>query len=230
MKDNFTIKSLSKDDRPREKMLSKGKNFMTDSELLAILLNSGSRKESALSLAQRILNNVNNNLDQLGELSEKQLMSFKGVGEAKALKIMAALELGKRRNASNIIQKNSILTSKEAYNFISVELDDLKHEEFWIILLNIKNQILAKIKIGEGSNVATIVDIKKIFRHVIEYNATSFIVCHNHPSGETTPSNNDLKLTSNIKKAAELFNANLIDHIICGKKNYYSFVDNNNLI
>jgi len=224
-----TIKNLAKEDRPREKLLSKGKQSLTDSELLAILLNSGSKNESAISLAQRILKDVENDIDKLGEITAAGLMKYAGVGEAKAIHVIAALELGRRRNASSVKQKNSITSSKDAYEFLSAELNDLDHEQFWVILMNVKNQILAKEKIGEGSNTATIVDVKKIFRKVLEFNAVSLIVCHNHPSGEINPSDSDIKLTSNISKSAALLDVKLLDHIIFGKKKYYSFADSGNI-
>ena len=220
-----SIKSWAPEDRPREKMILKGRNALSDAELLAILMGSGNIKESALDLAKRILSDVDNDLNQLGKVTLEKFMAYQGIGEAKAVSIVAALELGRRRRESKVKKVNSISNSRDVFNYMQSVLADLQHEEFWAIYLNVKNHIIARAQIGQGGVTQTLVDPKKIFRMAIEHNAVSIIVCHNHPSGEVEPSKSDYNLTDKIKNGAKLLELKLLDHIIVGMNTYYSFAD-----
>lgn len=224
-KQYISIKSWAEDDRPREKLLSKGRNALSDSELIAILIGSGSKNESAVDLSQKILAKAKNNLNQLGRLSVNDLMEFKGIGEAKAITIAAALELGRRRKKDGPLKKDKILTSRDAFEIFHPQLD-LHYEEFWILLLNRANNVINKINISNGGVTGTVVDIKKILKHAIENLSTSIILCHNHPSGNIHPSQADIDLTKNLKQAAALMEIQVVDHIILGENSYYSFADN----
>lgn len=225
-----SIKTWAAEDRPREKMLTKGKTALSDAELIAILLRSGSRKETAIDLARRILNDADNNLAHLSKLTIGQLTKYPGMGETKALSIAAALELGRRRREAEVKQEQSIRNSSDVFEYMQSVMSDLSHEQFWIILLNVKNTILARIPIGEGGVTSTIVDIKKIYRNVIDYNAVGLVLCHNHPSGNPLPSNADIELTRKISSAGKILEVKLIDHIIFGNEKYYSFADEGNII
>ena len=225
-KNTLSIKSWAEDDRPREKMLKRGKLNLSDVELLAILLGSGSRKETAVGLSQRILKSIENNLNELGKVSLAELMRFKGIGEAKAITIAAALELGRRRQLSGFIDRPQILSSKDGYNCIAPILMDLNHEEFWIILLNRANKVISKEQISTGGVSGTVVDAKIIFRKALEVApASSIILCHNHPSGNFKPSQADIDLTIKLKKAGETLDILVLDHLIIAENNYYSFAD-----
>jgi DNA repair protein RadC len=221
----LSIKNWAEADRPREKLLEKGRNALSDAELIAILLGSGTKDLTAVELAQNILHHVGNDLNKLGKLSIKELMQHKGVGKAKAITIAAALELGRRRKESESNQKTFIKSSKDAYEFISPFLSDLHHEEFWAIYLNRNNSIIHYAKIGQGGISATIADIRIILKTAIEQLASGIIICHNHPSGNIKPSESDISLTNRIKEAAKLLEINLLDHIIFTDKSYFSFAD-----
>jgi DNA repair protein RadC len=221
----LSIKNWAEADRPREKLLEKGRNALSDAELIAILLGSGTKDLTAVELAQNILHHVGNDLNKLGKLSIKELMQHKGVGKAKAITIAAALELGRRRKESESKQKTFIKSSKDAYEFISPFLSDLHHEEFWAIYLNRNNSIIHYAKIGQGGISATIADIRIILKTAIEQLASGIIICHNHPSGNIKPSESDISLTNRIKEAAKLLEINLLDHIIFTDKSYFSFAD-----
>lgn len=221
----LSIKNWAEADRPREKLLEKGRNALSDAELIAILLGSGTKDLTAVELAQNILHHVGNDLNKLGKLSIKELMQHKGVGKAKAITIAAALELGRRRKESESKQKKFIKSSKDAYEFISPFLSDLHHEEFWAIYLNRNNSIIHYAKIGQGGISATIADIRIILKTAIEQLASGIIICHNHPSGNIKPSESDISLTNRIKEAAKLLEINLLDHIIFTDKSYFSFAD-----
>jgi DNA repair protein RadC len=221
----LSIKNWAEADRPREKLLEKGRNALSDAELIAILLGSGTKDLTAVELAKNILHHVGNDLNKLGKLSIKELMQHKGVGKAKAITIAAALELGRRRKESESKQKKFIKSSKDAYEFISPFLSDLHHEEFWAIYLNRNNSIIHYAKIGQGGISATIADIRIILKTAIEQLASGIIICHNHPSGNIKPSESDISLTNRIKEAAKLLEINLLDHIIFTDKSYYSFAD-----
>ena len=224
-----SIKSWAEEDRPREKMLLKGRASLSDAELIAIILGSGSRDESAVALAKRVLSIVGHNLHELGKLSLTDLMQFKGIGEAKAISIAAALEIGRRRSITSPQIKPVITSSQEAYDLIKSTISDMAHEEMWIILLNQSNRVIKKVKMSSGGSTATIVDIKMIFKAVIEAQAQSIILVHNHPSGSLTPSRADKEITNKIKEAAKYLDLNLMDHIIVAETGYYSFVDHGDL-
>jgi DNA repair protein RadC len=220
-----TIKSWAEEDRPREKMLSKGKEALSNSELLAILIGSGNSKESAVDLSRRILSDKNDNLIEMSKLNINELMKYNGIGEAKAVSIMAALELGRRRRYSEALEQPSIKNSKIAYECFYAYLSDLNHEQFWIMLLNNANKIIKLKQIGVGGMTGTTADPKKIFKCALENNAASVMLCHNHPSGNTTPSNADKQITNNLIKAGQFLEIKILDHIIIGNDNYFSFAD-----
>ncbi|HRG58467.1 MAG TPA: DNA repair protein RadC [Bacteroidia bacterium] len=224
--ENITIKSLANEDRPREKLMLKGRSVLSDAELIAILIGSGNTKETAVQLSQRILASVNHNLNELGKLSINDLTKFRGIGEAKAISIIAAAELGRRRKEGEAIQKIKIKSSNDAYVSLQQHLSDLSHEEFWILLLNRANEILNVINVSKGGTTGTVVDGKIILKHAIETPRCSGIVLgHNHPSGNLKPSEADIKITHRLKELASFMDINLIDHIIVGEKAYYSFAD-----
>ncbi len=226
---SLPITSWAEDDRPREKMLTKGRQALSDAELLAILLGSGTKRESAVALAQRILAQSGNNLHQLAQLSIQELMQFKGIGVAKAITITAALELGRRRQAATVLQKPSITSSQEAFRFLYPFLADLIHEEFWVLFLNKTNKIITHEKISSGGTDSTIVDLKILFRKALHWKAHHIIVCHNHPSGNVKPSPQDIELTKKIKEASNLIGIQLLDHIIIANDTFYSFADEGTL-
>ncbi len=221
----MSIKFLSEDDRPREKFLLKGKSALSDSELLAIILGSGNTQESAVDLSRRILKSVDNNWQKLSLLSIKDLMKFKGIGEAKAISVAAALEIGRRKASQEIPEKISIKSSAEAFAVFFPHLSDLRTEEFWVIFLNQKNQIIYKSQISKGGITGTIVDVRVLFKIALEHFATSIIVAHNHPTGNLKPSDADLKITRNIKNAGEILDIKLTDHLIIGENAFFSFQD-----
>jgi len=227
--EKFSIKQWAEDDRPREKLVLKGKHTLTDAELLAIILGSGSVELSALDLAKRILSSVNNDLYHLGKLTLADLKSFKGIGEAKAVSILAALELGKRRKLAEKSESSKIISSDDVYNVIKQDIADLKHEEFWILCLRRNNTLIAKHKISMGGVSRTIVDPKLVFNMALKDLASSIVICHNHPSGNLKPSELDIQLTKNIHINARLLEIALLDHVIVTENGYYSFRDNNQL-
>ncbi len=218
------INQWSADDRPREKLLKKGVIALSDAELIAILIGSGNRTESAVDLSKRILNEVKNNLDELGKLNIKDLMQFKGIGEAKAIGIIAALEIGRRRNLSKALDKKEIHSSIDVFELLSPILSDLDIEEFWVIILK-KNRVVAQEKIGTGGLDTSIVDIRLMMKTLLEKNATAFIIAHNHPSGNKNPGKSDQKITAKIKEASKILNIELLDHLIIANQNYFSFAD-----
>ncbi|HFA49076.1 MAG TPA: DNA repair protein RadC [Bacteroidetes bacterium] len=222
---SFPITAWAEDDRPREKLQNMGRHALSDAELIAILLGSGSRNESAVSLAKRILRSVDNNLNQLGKQTLAELMKFKGIGEAKAITIAAATELGRRRQASDIIERPLINSSRDTYLIIAPQLLDHLHEEFWMLLLNKSNKLIGKMQLSIGGTDATIADVKIIFRKAIEGQAASIVVCHNHPSGSLRPSQADIDLTKKIKEAGKIVDVQLMDHVIIGDGGYFSFRD-----
>lgn len=219
------INQWAEDDRPREKFLLKGKSSLSDSELLAILIGSGSRNESAVQLCQRILISANNNLNQLGKLSIKQLTEFKGIGEAKAISIAAALELGRRRRNEDAVELKKITSSKVAFEIMQPIIGELPHEEFWILFLNNSNKVIHKAQISKGGITGTVVDSRIIFKTALEYNATSLILTHNHPSGKLFPSDADKEVTKKLKLAGQQLDVLVLDHIIITETGYFSFND-----
>jgi len=224
-KEYFPISEWAEDDRPREKLLLKGKHVLSDAELIAILMRSGSRNESAVDLAKRILKSSNDNLIELSKLSVKDLIKFKGVGEAKAISIIAALELGKRRRSAETLEKKKITSSKDVFEYFQSFLSDRNYETFYILLLNRANKIIKEVMISEGGLSGTVTDPKKIFKIGLENNASSIVLCHNHPSGNIEPSNADINLTRKLKNAGEMLDLPIIDHIIVGDEKYFSFAD-----
>ena len=222
---NLNIKAWAEEDRPREKLILKGRNTLSDAELIAILIGSGNRNETAVDLSKKILNSIDNDLNQLGKLSVSDLKKFKGIGEAKAISIVAALELGRRRKDTDTNKKIAIKSSSDGYNEIASVLNDLKHEEFWVIYLNRKNEVIKKENISKGGVSGTIADSKIIFKNAIELLASSVILCHNHPSGNLKPSNADIELTKKLKEIGILMETPVLDHIIVGEKKYFSFAD-----
>lgn len=223
--EKLTIKSWALDDRPREKLLAKGKTVLSDAELIAILIGSGNKQESAVALAKRILQSVDGNINELAKLSVAKLTLFKGIGEAKAIAIITALELGKRRQLELALEKPKITSSKAVFNVMQPVIGDLEHEEFWVLYLNNSNKVLAKHQISKGGLTATIVDIRLLFKSALEFAAVAIIVCHNHPSGKLEPSTADKNLTQKIKTAGETLDIKLLDHLIVTQKSYFSFAD-----
>lgn len=219
------INQWAEDDRPREKFLLKGKAALSDSELLAILIGSGTRNESAVQLCQRILAAANNNLNQLGKLSIKQLMEFKGIGEAKAIAIAAALELGRRRRSEEAVEWDKITSSKAVFNIMHPIIGELLHEEFWVLFLNNSNKVIHKAQLSKGGITGTIVDTRIIFKTALEYNAISLILTHNHPSGKLLASDSDKDITRKLQLAGKQMDIMILDHVIITESSYYSFAD-----
>lgn len=222
---SFSIKDWNEDDRPREKLLAKSKAALTDAELVAILIGSGNREESAVALSQRILAAANNNLDALGKFSVKELMQFKGIGEAKAISIIAALELGRRRKESGSSQLKKITSSQSVFHVMQPILGDLPHEEFWVLYLNNSNTVLRKLQLSKGGITGTLVDVRLAFKSALELGAVAIILVHNHPSGTLKPSVADKNLTQKIKTAGESLDVKVLDHIIITEDAYFSFAD-----
>jgi len=225
MSDNFSIKDWSEEDRPREKLNSKGKVSLSDSELLAILIGSGSRNESAVALCKRILASVDNNLNALGRLSVSQLQEFKGIGEAKAISIVAGLELGRRRRAGEQLISDKITSSKSVFEIMQPILGDLGHEEFWVLLLNNSNTVLSKQQLSKGGITGTLVDVRVLMKKALEIGAVALIICHNHPSGTLKISEADKQITNKIKNAGKALDIKLLDHLIITEQAYASFAD-----
>lgn len=221
----FGIKSWAEDDRPREKLLLKGKAALSDAELIAILIGSGTTKLTAVDVGKKIMNGVGNDLNALAKLSVKELTKFDGIGEAKAITIVSALELGRRRKETAAAARTTITCSTDIYNYIKPNLLDLPHEEFWIILLNRANVVMQKIQISSGGVAGTVADPKIIFKKAIEHACSSLILVHNHPSGNTKPSAADITLTKKAKEAGLLLDMPVLDHIIFTENDYFSFAD-----
>jgi len=220
-----TIKHWAEDDRPREKLLLKGKSVLSDAELLAILIGSGSRNESAVELSKRILQHFSNNLSTLSKQSVKQLTQFKGIGEAKAISIVAALELGKRKRDTDGNEIKKIKSAEDIYHLLHPYLSDLLHEEFWCIYLNNSNTILNKSMLSKGGITASIVDIRILFKVALEHNATSIILIHNHPSGILVASEADKTITKKIIEAGKTLDIQVLDHVIITETSYLSFAN-----
>lgn len=222
---SFSIKNWNHTDQPREKLRDKGKASLSDAELVAILIGSGSKNESAVDLSKRILASVDNNLNALGKLSLKQLMVFKGIGEAKAISIAAALELGRRRGGEALVQKQKITSSQTVFHIMQPLLGELPHEEFWIIYLNNSNKIIQKNQLSKGGITGTLVDVRLVLKNALEVGATGLILVHNHPSGTLKPSEADKQLTRKLKLAGESLDIKVLDHVIITEKAYFSFAD-----
>ena len=219
------IKDWAEEDRPREKLLVKGITSLSDAELIAIIIGSGNSEESAVELARRILQSAQNNLSTLGKFTVSDLMKFKGIGEAKAIGIVSALELGRRRKSDDIPEKQQIQSSNDVFTIFQPMLADIPHEEFWVLLLNRSNRVIEKLRVSQGGVSGTVTDIRLILKPAIEKLASSIILCHNHPSGNTKPSENDIAITQKVKEAAKFMDIAVLDHIIVCEKNYYSLAD-----
>ena len=225
MEQTFTIKNWSEDDKPREKLMLKGSVSLSDAELVAILIGSGSRDESALSLSKRILSSVDNKLNTLDKLSIKQLMKFKGIGEAKAISIAAALELGKRRKSEEKSIPKVISSSRDVFEIMQPIIGELPHEEFWVVYLNNSNKVIYKSQLSKGGMTGTIVDVRLIFKMALEQGAVSIILTHNHPSGKLQASEADKQITTKLKIAGDQLDIKVLDHIIITELGYFSFQD-----
>ena len=226
----LSVKQWAEDDRPREKLISKGVQSLSDAELLAILIGSGSRNETVVELSQRILYSVNNNLNALGKLTIKELIkNFHGIGEAKAVTIIAALELGRRRKLSEITIDPLIQSSKCIYDIMHPILADLPHEETWALFLNKSNRVIKKHQVSKGGIASTIIDIRMIMKEAIECLATAMILCHNHPSNSKEPSIEDDMITAQLKEAGKIMDIRLLDHVIVCDEGYYSYGDEGRL-
>jgi len=221
---HFPITNWSEDDRPREKLMLKGKNALSDAELIAILIGSGSRNESAVDLSKRILASVDT-LNSLGKMSLGQLTNFKGIGEAKAIAIIAALELGRRRRAEDAVELTKITSSKIVFEIMQPIIGELPHEEFWVLFLNNSNKVILKSQLSKGGISGTIVDVRLVFKLALENGATGLILCHNHPSGGLIPSDADKQITRKIKQAGDSLDVKVLDHLIITETKYYSFAD-----
>lgn len=214
------------EDRPREKLLGKGASGLTDTELLAILINSGTKNRSAVDLARELLAVVNNNLNSLGKLSVSDIRKIRGIGNARAVTIAASMELGRRRKLAEAQELTQIRSSHEVAEIFQPLLSDLPHEEFWILFLNRSNKVINRMKLSQGGISGTVTDVRIVMKQAIECLASGIIVCHNHPSGNLTPSESDTRITQKIKEAGNLMDIQLLDHLIISDKDYYSFADN----
>lgn len=224
-KNNFPINKWAEEDKPREKLILKGKTSLTNAEILAIIIGSGTRSKTAVDLSKHILSKFNNDLHELGKSSVKNLKQFNGIGEAKAVSIVAALELGKRRQSTNISDKPKIASSQDAYKCIQSAMADLDHEVFKVILLNRANRVLKIEVISIGGVSGTVVDPKVIFKKALLVQASSLILVHNHPSGNLKPSQADLSVTNRLVKAGESLDIKILDHLIVGERGFFSFAD-----
>ena len=224
---SFSIKKWSQDDRPREKLRDKGMTALSDAELIAILIGSGNREESAVDLCKRILGSVDYNLNALGKLTLKQLMAFKGIGEAKAISIVAALELGRRRRGEEALIQHKITSSHSVFELMQPIIGELPHEEFWIIYLNNANKVIKKQQLSKGGITGTLVDVRLVLKTALELAAVSLILIHNHPSGSLKPSTADKNLTQKLNLSAQSLDIKVLDHLIITEKAYFSFADEN---
>ena len=222
---SFTIKHWAEGDRPREKLLQKGREFLSDAELLAILIGSGSRNESAVEVCKKVLSKAGDNLNELGRFSVKQLMEVKGIGEAKALTIVAALELGRRRRSSEALEKKKISSSSSVFELMQPKIGELPHEEFWILYLNNSNKVIQELPLSKGGITGTLVDVRLAYKQALNLGATATILVHNHPSGNLNPSAADKQLTQKFKTAGESLDIKVLDHLIITENSYFSFAD-----
>lgn len=226
MYNNHTsIKTWADDDRPREKLILKGRHNLSDAEILAIIIGSGTRNQSAVDVSREILSHVANDFSKLSKLSVKDLMKFNGIGEAKAVSIVAAMEIGRRRKEIENLNRRKVSSSSQVYQLLRPVFCDLMHEEFHVIFLNTSNIILHQERVGQGGITGTVADGKIIFKMALQHNATGLIIAHNHPSGNLNPSESDIFLTKNLKKFGELINIKILDHLIMTDEKYFSFAD-----
>ncbi len=222
---SFTIKHWAEGDRPREKLLQKGREYLSDAELLAILIGSGSKNESAVEVCKKVLAKAQDNLSELGRFSVSQLMDVKGIGEARALTIVAALELGRRRRSSEALEKKKISSSSSVFELMQPKIGELPHEEFWILYLNNSNKVIQELPLSKGGITGTLVDVRLAFKQALHLGATALILVHNHPSGNLNPSTADKQLTQKFKTAGESLDIKVLDHIIITEHSYFSFAD-----
>ncbi len=223
---SLKITDWAVEDRPREKLIRNGTNSLSDAELLAILISSGTKDKSAVDLGRELLGIVNNNLNSLGKLTISDFTKLHGIGAARAVTIAAALELGRRRKLAEVPDFPQIKCSKDVADIFQPLLSDLPHEEFWILFLNRSNKVINRMKLSQGGISGTVTDVRMVMKKAIEYLASGIIVCHNHPSGNLNPSESDSKITQKIKEAGNLMDIPLLDHLIISDKDYYSFADN----
>ncbi|MFI5130479.1 MAG: DNA repair protein RadC [Chitinophagales bacterium] len=221
----YSIKEWAKDDRPREKLLLKGAENLSNSELLAILIHNGTREKTAVDLAREILKAGKDNLNDLGKITVQELMKIKGIGQAKAITIAAALELGRRRQGSASLERALVTTSNDIAGYLQAALKDYRHEVFGVIFLNRANKIKHFEIVSEGGITGTVADPRIILRKALDEDAVSIVLCHNHPSGSLKPSRADEELTKKITEAARYFDIRVLDHIIVSENGYYSFAD-----
>jgi DNA repair protein RadC len=219
------IKAWSVEDRPREKLINKGISSLSDAELIAILIGSGTKNESAVELSRKILFDVNNNLQELGKITINDLLRYNGIGEAKAVTIISALELGRRRKLSDTREKTKICSSNDVFDYFHPLVADLPYEEFWIMLLNRANRVIEVQKISQGGIAGTVTDVRIILKNSLEKLASSLVLCHNHPSGNLQPSESDAQITHKLREAAALMDIKVIDHLIIADNAFYSFAD-----
>lgn len=220
------IKDLAEEDRPREKLLAKGLESLSDAELIAILIGSGNAEETAVEVGRKMLAMAGNNLNELGKKSVNDLMRMKGIGPAKAISVVAALELGRRRKMADMLEKKQISNSHDAFLYMSPQLSDLPHEEFWIVLLSRSNKIIDRKRISQGGVSGTVADVRLIMKQAIDKLASAIVLCHNHPSGNMEPSQQDMALTEKITEAGKMISVGVVDHIIVAGEKYFSFADN----
>ncbi|MBS9461722.1 DNA repair protein RadC [Flagellimonas sp. HMM57] len=222
---SFSIKNWADDDKPREKLVQKGRSALSDAELIAILIGSGNKEESAVQLSKRILASVNHNLNELGKLSVNQLMHFKGIGEAKAVTIAAALEMGRRRRGEEGEKVSKVCSSKDVFELLHPLVGDLEHEEFWVVYLNNSNKVIHKSQLSKGGITGTLVDVRLVMKRALELGAVGIILAHNHPSGTVRPSSADKQITQKLKMASEALDIKILDHLILAEQDYFSFAD-----
>ncbi len=222
----LSIPHWAKEDRPREKLINKGISALSEAELLAILIGSGSQRASAVDLARKILLDANNNLHELGKITIESLQKrYHGIGQAKAITIVAALELGRRRQQINPLIRQQITASSDVFNIMQPLIGDLAHEEFWVLVLNQANKVISRFRLSKGGIAGTVIDIRLIMEKALYEHATALILCHNHPSGNKNPSNADIAITKKLTEAGKILDIRVLDHIIVAENNYFSFAD-----
>ncbi len=225
MKEKLNINQWAEEDRPREKMMMHGASTLSDAELLAILIGSGSAEDSAVELMRKVLNGYHNSLTELGKASVDELCAYKGIGPAKAITILAATELGRRRKEQETTERKAVVSSRDIYHYFYPLMCDLPTEECWVLLLNQAYKVIDRVRVGIGGLSATVVDVRVILREALLKRATAIALCHNHPSGSTRPSREDDRLTDEVNKASNLMNIRLIDHVILTDGQFYSYAD-----
>lgn len=225
----LSIKNWAEDDRPREKMMKHGINSLSNAELVAILFRTGTRNESAIEISRKLLDLANNSLNNLAKFNLKDICTIKGIGKAKAISLLTAVELGKRRKSEKVIERKKIKSSKDVFEIFNALIGDLPYEEFWILLLSRSNSIIDRQKISQGGISGTVTDVRIILKLALDKMASSVILCHNHPSGNMNPSEQDVSITQKLKDAGKLMDINVTDHIIITDSNYYSFADSGTL-